>query len=182
LDSQTQRIFDQSLEGIVGVKYTALCVSSQLVAGRKFCFFSVGTVAAPDADSKNYYVEVFVSLEGKVDKAKITAIEIPHKQLIGSYSVFQPLTPKDETWLKETELLGYKYTPFCVAKQGGVRGGNPKYFCEGKAVTKDPIAENGFVTVYVIDGDKPKITKTIKVEQKELPYILGKPKQKEDSK
>jgi hypothetical protein len=181
LDPQTQRIFDQSVDGLVGVKYTAFCVSSQVVAGTNYCFFCIGTVVNPNAESKNYYLEVFVSLEGKVSKAKITEIEVPHKQLIGSYSIFQPLTAEDKAILVETEPLGYTYIPFCVAKQGSVRSGNPKYFCEGKAVVRDPISQNGFITVYVTDG-KPKIAKTVKVAQKELPYILGKPTQKEESK
>lgn len=174
---ETQKVFDQAIKPVVGTKYTPFCVSSQVVAGTNYCFLCLSVTATKEPVRNNVYVEVFVDLDGKIGKPKFTSI--PHKQIPGGYSIYEPVSEKDKALLKAAQVTGYSYLPFCVAKQGGVMGGNPKYFCEGKVVIPDPIPEAVFAIVHAQDAAKPKIAETIRVKRKELPYVLDDPKKAE---
>lgn len=176
LDSVAKKVFDEAVKDILGVKYTPFCVSEQVVAGKNYCFLCLSVTVTKEPLRGNAYIEVFVDFDEKAGKPKITPI--PHKQLPGGYSIYEPVTGNDKALLQAVEVPGFTYTPFCVAKQGGVQGGNPKYFCEGKAVVPEPVPENDFVTLHVQDSAKPKIAETVKVKQKELPYVLDDPRKK----
>lgn len=170
LDEDTQKVFDQVTKGLEGVDYTPLCVSKQVVAGMNYCFFCVGKTVVKEPVKKNYYIEVYVDLGGKSEKPEIK--QIPHQQVSGGYSIYEPVTEADKALLKATRQPGFTYTPFCVSRQAGVKGGNPKFFCEGKAVVPDPIPENAFVTLDATDDKNPKIADTKKVARKDLPHVF----------
>jgi hypothetical protein len=176
LDDNAQKLFKEVTNNLVGVKYTPFCVSEQVVAGKNYCFLCLSTTVTAEPVEKNVYVEVFVGLDGKADKPKFT--EVPPQPPIGGYSVYRPLTDKDKNLFQSAlkGLVGFSYTPFCIAVQGGVQGGSPKFFCEGKAVVPNPIPENVLVTVNAQDLEKPEILKTDKVSKKAFPYVLDTPK------
>ncbi|MDR2439946.1 MAG: hypothetical protein LBE12_11320 [Planctomycetaceae bacterium] len=148
-------------------------MSEQVVAGKNYCFICLSTTVTPEPVEKNVYVEVFVDLGGKATNPKFT--EVPSQPPVGGYSVYKPLTAKDKNLFQEAlnGYVGIGYTPFCVAWQGSVQGGNPKFFCEGEPATADPIPENDFVTVNAKDQTKPEILKTDKVSKKMFPYVLS---------
>ncbi|MDR2757292.1 MAG: hypothetical protein LBC20_16460, partial [Planctomycetaceae bacterium] len=147
LDDEAQKIFKEATNNLVGAKYIPFCVSEQVVAGKNYCFLCLSTTVTPEPVEKNVYVEVFVDLDSKVNKPQFT--EVPPQPPVGGYSVYRPLTAKDKDLFQEAlkGYVGIGYTPFCVAVQGSVQGGNPKFFCEGKPATANPIPENDFVTV-----------------------------------
>ena len=62
-----QTLFDQGLEGLIGVKYTPVAyLGSQVVAGVNHCFLAQATAVVPDAQPYYALVYLYQDLQGQV--------------------------------------------------------------------------------------------------------------------
>lgn len=73
LTTEEEEIFSEATAELVGVEYTPLAVSTQVVAGTNYRFRCSGETANESGDVKEYYVTVYVSLDSG-DSPTITDI------------------------------------------------------------------------------------------------------------
>jgi hypothetical protein len=64
VDSKTKDIFERALKGHLGVGYTPLIVSTQVVAGTNYLYMCNGQVVSPGAQPFPAEVIIFDPLEG----------------------------------------------------------------------------------------------------------------------
>ena len=73
IDADAQAVFDDAMEGLLGVEYEAVdLLATQVVAGTNYCFLCRSTVVVPDAVPGYSLVYVYQDLEGN---AQILGIE-----------------------------------------------------------------------------------------------------------
>lgn len=65
-------VFDEAMEGLAGVSYTPLKVSTQVVAGTNYKFYCETVLVTPDAEEGHAYVTIYQPLEGKAEVVDIT--------------------------------------------------------------------------------------------------------------
>lgn len=65
LTENDRKVFHQATEGLLGVKYVPLAVSTQIVAGENFIFLSSAEVVHPSAQPHLVAVYVYQPLGGK---------------------------------------------------------------------------------------------------------------------
>lgn len=63
LTAEEEEIFSEATAELVGVEYTPLAVSTQVVAGTNYRFRCSGETATESQETKEYYVTVYVSLD-----------------------------------------------------------------------------------------------------------------------
>ncbi|MGI0115366.1 hypothetical protein [Zooshikella sp. RANM57] len=68
-------VFDQALDGLVGVAYTPFAVSTQVVAGTNYKFICNAQPVYPDAVPYAAIVKVYRPLHGAIQLLSITPIE-----------------------------------------------------------------------------------------------------------
>ncbi|MBM0436495.1 hypothetical protein GO604_04135 [Aeromonas hydrophila subsp. ranae] len=74
LSAKDQAVFNQALEGFVGVQYTPFEVSTQVVAGTNYRFKCKTTVPLPNPIHGEAVVQIFQSLDGSAHITSITPI------------------------------------------------------------------------------------------------------------
>lgn len=74
LSAKDQAVFNQALEGFVGVQYTPFEVSTQVVAGTNYRFKCKTTVPLPTPIHGEAVVQIFQSLDGSAHITSITPI------------------------------------------------------------------------------------------------------------
>ena len=127
------------MQGFVGVKYTPLLVSTQVVAGIIYVYLCEASL--PGSDSKWLaVVNISAPPDGTpvvtnirtVPKlgASTTTATLDAQQLCGGYSPYLPLTPQDQQVFTTAMagLLGVTYTPLLVSVQI-VAGANYRFAC-----------------------------------------------------
>lgn len=72
IDAQAQQAFDEGFKGFVGMKYTAVAVSHQVVAGMNYRFFCNTTLVSPAGINGAAIVSIYKPLNGP---AHITGIK-----------------------------------------------------------------------------------------------------------
>ena len=162
---EVRTLFDQAMEGLVGVSYEPEAyLATQVVAGRNHALFCRARAVTPEA--KPYFAVVYI-YEDLNKKAQITEIRplTPDGRsdenagtagtLAGGWSVPESQEKGLTAFGKATEkLLGVDYTPVLVTGEQVVKGMNYSVLCRAAAVT--PAAEPGycFVIVYEdLDGN-----------------------------
>ena len=65
VDANTKAVFEQAMSGILGVGYTPLIVSTQVVAGTNYLFMCNAKVVAPGTTAFPVEVIIFQPLNGK---------------------------------------------------------------------------------------------------------------------
>lgn len=63
LTVEEQEIFSEATAQLVGIKYTPITVSTQIVAGTNYCFRCSGETGNANHNIKEYYLTVYVSLD-----------------------------------------------------------------------------------------------------------------------
>ena len=74
LSAKDQAVFNQALEGFVGVQYTPFEVSTQVVAGTNYRFKCKTTVPLSNPIHGEVVVQIFKSLDGDAHITSITPI------------------------------------------------------------------------------------------------------------
>lgn len=138
LDPEDLLIFNEAMEGFVGVSYRPLMVSTQVVNGTNYRFECEAKVVSPEASLEHALIEIYQPRDGRPQLRSIT-LENEHSShsqaLYGGWSAWGPLTPEGlEVFEQATQgLLGVKYTPLEMSTQV-VAGMNYRFICEAKVV------------------------------------------------
>lgn len=74
LTQEDKEVFDKAMNGILGVKYEPLLVSTQVVAGENFKYLCNATVVTKDPITSHKMVQIFRSLENEVSVTSITDV------------------------------------------------------------------------------------------------------------
>ncbi len=61
---EAKSVFDQALNGLVGVQYTPLAFAIQVVSGLNYCFLCEGKVVYPGATGFAALIYIYAPLEG----------------------------------------------------------------------------------------------------------------------
>ncbi len=69
---EARTVFDQALDGLVGVQYTPLAFAIQVVAGLNYCFLCEGKVVVPDQPEIAALIYIYAPFDGS--KPHITGI------------------------------------------------------------------------------------------------------------
>lgn len=75
ISSAELEIFKKALIGLTGVNYTPVAISSQVVNGTNYQFFCNGNVVIPNSANEAFMIEVYVDLNGTVERKAIMKIE-----------------------------------------------------------------------------------------------------------
>lgn len=75
LTQEAKNVFDKAFEGFVGVHYTPVAVSTQVVAGTNYAFFCNAKGVFPGAIRQAALVNIYQPLQGA---PKITDIRLLH--------------------------------------------------------------------------------------------------------
>ncbi len=67
ISKEAGEIFDKVLQGLTGVKYEALSVATQVVAGTNYSFFCNAQIVYPKAPYYPVLIEVYAPLPGQGD-------------------------------------------------------------------------------------------------------------------
>ena len=68
ITEELQALFDQGMEGLVGVNYVPVAyLGSQVVAGTNHCFLAQATVVVPDAQPFYALIYLYEKLDGTVE-------------------------------------------------------------------------------------------------------------------
>lgn len=77
ITEEARKIFDQGLEGLIGVHYVPVAyLGSQVVAGSNHCFLAQATVVAPDAQPYYVLIYLYQDLQGQVKLMNIADFDI----------------------------------------------------------------------------------------------------------
>ena len=68
---EDMEVFNQALEGFVGVAYEPTLVATQVVAGMNYRFTATATPVIPEPDSYTAYVYIFKPLDGPAELVNI---------------------------------------------------------------------------------------------------------------
>lgn len=74
ISAEAKKAFEEALEGFVGVSYSAVAVSSQVVAGTNYHFFCNATPVTGNPVNGAAIVSIYAPLEGKAHITKIQEV------------------------------------------------------------------------------------------------------------
>jgi predicted secreted protein/effector-binding domain-containing protein len=118
MDAESEKVSQSVFRHLLGVNYTPLLVSKQLVNGTNYLFVCNARVVYPDAKFYAVLVKVHQPIKGEAEVKDI--IKIGHPHFTGSFGAFEQVQSGDEKSVfraAEQKLLGVEYTPFLVTTQ-----------------------------------------------------------------
>lgn len=138
VNSEDVAIFNKATEHLLGVDYTPLKVSTQVVAGMNYQFICDSKVVAPGTEPHKATVTIYQPLQGD---PIVTNITIEHatinnmQYMAGGWSQWKQVDEETLQVFNEAMqgLVGVKYTPLEVSYQV-VAGMNYKYKCNAQVV------------------------------------------------
>lgn len=153
-------IFDEAMQGLVGVRYTPRTVATQVVNGTNYKFICEAVAATNPSQTYRAEVVIYKPLPATGEKAllmSITRIENQNETAndssmqprAGAFTDQRPVTDADRKVFEEaTEgIVGVGYTPETVATQI-VKGTYYKFICKAVAATNPPLEYTAEVMVY----------------------------------
>lgn len=75
LKAEEKKVFNEAMQGLMGVSYQPVAVAKQVVQGTNYRFFCNSKAIYPNAVNKAALVEIYQSLEGSVHIKEIKIIE-----------------------------------------------------------------------------------------------------------
>lgn len=75
IDNQAEQAFNEAMENIIGVEYSPVAVSQQVVAGMNYRFFCNSKIVTPYAANGSAMVNIYKPLEGKAHIISIKNID-----------------------------------------------------------------------------------------------------------
>jgi hypothetical protein len=138
VDSEDVAIFNKATEHLLGVDYTPLEVSTQVVAGMNYRFICESKVVAPGTESHKATVTIYQPLKGDpiVTNISIEYAPVNNMQyMAGGWSQWKLVDEESKNVFNEAMqgFVGVKYTPLEVSSQV-VAGMNYKYRCNAQLV------------------------------------------------
>lgn len=170
--AEDKALFDDALEGLVGVTYTPDSVATQVVDGTNYKFLCQAVTATREPLAYRAEVVIYKSLPRSSQKAMVTSIvrlgeqqapanaapaetnaapaadNAPAK-VLGAYSRMRALTAEDKAVFDEAvgAIIGVSYKPDSVATQL-VNGTNYRFLCNAEIMTNPRRKFTAEVTVY----------------------------------
>jgi len=128
LDQECRNVFNEAMKGLVGVAYTPIEVSTQLVNGVNYRFRCEARIITPNAPKYIALVEIHQPFNGLPIITNITQYPI-----CGGWSAFHPLNNDEKNIFNEAikGLVGVNYTPIEVSTQV-VEGMNYRFLCNAE--------------------------------------------------
>ncbi len=74
VDKKASKVFDTATKGMVGVKYTPMCVATQVVNGTNYSFFCNAKTVYPDSPNQAAIVDIYQKPKGKPQVVKINHV------------------------------------------------------------------------------------------------------------
>lgn len=65
INAKEQEVFKEALDGLMGVNYTPVAVSTQVVNGTNYSFFCNAQPVYPGAKTEGAMVEIYAPIEGE---------------------------------------------------------------------------------------------------------------------
>ena len=155
LADDEEKIFEQAMEGLVGVGYTPIqVIATQLVSGTNYAYLATGTTVTAEPQTNYYVVVVYENLQGEVsittinqiDIADVHTKEVSDEQMVGTWEITDTgkpgMLPGEEAQSSfdeaTKELLGVTLNPIVLFGTQVVAGTNYKALCRGRTATADP--------------------------------------------
>lgn len=133
-------VFTKAMHNIIGVDYTPLEVSTQVVNGVNYRFYCDSKIPMPGATSQKAMVHIYQPIDGKPVVTRITMEDqdLSEDAIAGGWSSWHALDKESMAVFTEaTEgLLGVTYTPLEVSTQV-VAGMNYRYRCNAEVISKE---------------------------------------------
>lgn len=165
VSADEQAIFEEALEGLVGVDYEPIAVlATQLVSGTNRAYLCKGTTVTANPTTEWYVVVVYQNLDGEAQLLSIQKIDVaaPKKSdeglpggLMGGWSVVEAdgaeLVPAEagEAYVAALEgYVGVDLNPIAVLGVQVKDGTNYLVLCSGAPVTLDPASDLYLVEVH----------------------------------
>jgi hypothetical protein len=164
-EGEAPEVFKKAFCKLVGVGYTPLLVTSQLVNGkRNFIFLTSANLMHPDALPYSAFVRVY----GDTEEAKIVTI-VPHgspsKSFLGGYSPFTAVSGEDLELFNKV-IKGFDGSGFdakYVSKQLVAESFNYKFAGTQTMMVENLVKYPALMTVYAPRSGDPVITGIEKV-------------------
>ena len=102
--SDKQKVFDEALKGLVGVDYTPLAFTSQVVNGANYIFAANAKIVYPGSREYPALLRVFSPPGGPARVVNIQRLGVPGA--LGAFGPFREASDKDKTAL-QTALKGH---------------------------------------------------------------------------
>lgn len=149
---EDQRVFNEAMEGFVGIAYEPIKVSTQVVAGINYRFICKASLPGSEG-AWEAVVQIYEPLEGKPYITKIDNIDS-----CGSWCPYHELTKQDQKIFDEAMegFVGVHYIPFMVSTQI-VSGTNYRFRCRATLPGSEAMWES-IVEIYAPLNEKPHIT------------------------
>ena len=103
--SDTQKVFDEALKGLLGVGYTPLAVTSQVVSGTNYIFAVNARLVYPNSHEYPALIRVFKPLNGPARIVKIHDLGSP-AVFAGGFGPFHETTGEEKA-VAEKALKGF---------------------------------------------------------------------------
>lgn len=151
LTTEDEQVFQKAMEKIIGVDYTPLKVSTQVVNGTNYRFACESRVVSTTGRKQMAMVQIYQPLSGEPKVTRIT-IEDPDVQdetTLGGWSSWKkPDKEGMEVFEEATKgLLGVTYTPKEMSTQV-VAGMNYRYKCSAEVMSQDHTTYNVLMEIY----------------------------------
>jgi hypothetical protein len=160
LTTADEKVFKEATQQLLGVKYTPLSVSTQVVEGTNYRFLCDGKVVSPNAETQQYMVQIYQSPRGVPEVTSISLLHSPNT-MTGGWSAWCPVDAESQSVFDKATngLLGVQYTAREVSKQV-VAGMNYMFRCIAKPVVPNPTEYKALVEIYqpLGEGTEPIIT------------------------
>lgn len=76
LNQEVKKVFEEAVQGLLGVKYTPFAVATQVVAGLNYSFLSQAQVVSPTAPLRVVKLHIYQPLPGQGNPHVTQIIEI----------------------------------------------------------------------------------------------------------
>ncbi len=160
LTKQDKAVFNEAMKGMVGVGYTPLEVSKQIVNGTNYKYLCEAQVVYPGAKKSIVIVDIYAPINGAPVVTKISTVvrEVDSNsgETLGGWSAWEPVTAEAKKVFNNatTGLLGVSYTPLEFSTQV-VAGMNYRFICEANIVQPDAKPYLVMMEIYQPLGGKP---------------------------
>jgi hypothetical protein len=166
LNKEDKAVFNEAMKGMVGVGYTPLEVSKQIVNGINYKYICEAQVVYPGAKKSIVIVDIYAPINGAPTVSKISTVvrevESNSNVTLGGWLPWKPVTPEaKKVFVDVTKgLLGVSYTPLEFSTQV-VAGMNYRFICEAHVVKPDTKPYLVMMEIYQPLGSKPAMITSI---------------------
>lgn len=165
LDENDKVLFEEAMEGLVGVKYTPVqLLATQVVSGTNYAFLASAENVSTEADKGFAIVTIYKNLEGKTEVLAINRIDIADVKtldnvndpnVVGGWTCTDigkvaGISAEGEAAISKAleGFTGVNLKPIVLLGTQLVSGTNYMFLCRGNTVTENPVTSLYVTVVY----------------------------------